>query len=139
MDGSDMKPNEQFLQTTPGLRLSSLFINPNSLSFLPFANQSNNLLTPNYGRFSGGLHSSRAGDLHTPTMGLGRRICSPSLSSWMLGPRNRTLGLWVSINLASSRHSHRVHSSTMARAMTPWMNSSKIHRCMIQTYKLISP
>lgn len=65
MDGSDMKPNEQFPQTNPGLRLSSPFVNPNSLSFLPFANQPNNFLIPNYGRFSGGLDSSRAGDLHT--------------------------------------------------------------------------
>lgn len=64
-----MKSNEQTRRNTPDLRLSSPFIDPNSLGFLSFANQSQNLFTPNSTGFNGGFHSQHAGDLHTP-MGL---------------------------------------------------------------------
>ena len=71
MNSDDMKPNDQLSQASPSLQLSSPFVDPNSLSFFPLANQPNNLLTPSSSVFNGGFHSQQAGDLHTPTMGMG--------------------------------------------------------------------
>lgn len=49
--------------------MSSPFVDPNSLDFLPFANQPHSFYPPNSG-YNGGIHSQQAGDLHTP-MGFG--------------------------------------------------------------------
>ena len=68
-DFIDLKSNEQTRRTTPEPRLSSPFVDPNSLNFLPFTNQPHNLFTPNSIGFNGNFHSQQAGDLHTP-MGL---------------------------------------------------------------------
>lgn len=77
-----MKPNEQFPPTTPDPRLLS-FVNPSSLSLLPFENQPNNHLTPDYGSINWVLHSPSAGDLHAPRMGWDM-MNSPSLSQQLL-------------------------------------------------------
>lgn len=69
VSGDDIKPNDQLSQATPSLQLSSPFVDPNSISFFPLANQPNNPLTPSLGGFNSGFHSQQAGDLHTP-MGL---------------------------------------------------------------------
>lgn len=61
-----MKSNEQTRQSTPDVRLSSLFVNSDSHGFLSFAKRSDNLFILNSSGFNGGLHSQHAGDLHTP-------------------------------------------------------------------------
>lgn len=64
-----MKPIDT--QELPRVNPFSPLVDPNSLSLLTFANQPNSILTPNLGGFNPGFHSQHAGDLHTPTMGLG--------------------------------------------------------------------
>lgn len=63
-----MRSNEQSLRNTPDIRMSSPFVDPTSLDFLPFSNQPHNFYPQNSNY--NGFHSQLAGDLHTP-LGLG--------------------------------------------------------------------
>ena len=89
MNSDDMKSNDQLPQAS----LSSPFVDPNSLSFFPLANQPNNLLTPSSGGFNGGFHSQHAGDLHTPTMGLDMMNSNPFPQQFPMGSDTTNMGL----------------------------------------------
>ena len=59
-----MRSNDQSLRNTPDVRMSSPFVDPNSLDFLPFSNQPQSVYPQNSNY--NGFHSQHAGDLHTP-------------------------------------------------------------------------
>lgn len=69
-----MKLNEQSRRNTPDLRMSSSFVDLNSVESLPFTDQSHSFYSQNsgYNRF----HSHHAGDLHTP---MGFNMTNPYL------------------------------------------------------------
>lgn len=93
MNSDDMQPNDQLSQATPSLQLSSPFVDPNSLSFFPLANQPNNPLTPSSGGFNGGFHSQQAGDLHTPSMGLGMMNSLPLSQQFPMESDTTAMGI----------------------------------------------
>lgn len=123
-----MKPNEQFPQTTPDPRLLSL-VNPSSLSLLPFANQPNNHLTPDNGRFNWVLHSPSAGDLHTPRMGWDM-MNSPSLSQQLFLQSFRNAQ--PSAQQQSFAPSAFVHRDSGHDAMDGFIENSSLHDSELQ-------